>query len=302
MLFSKFGLFCLSLMLFVTVAFSADKNSSFGGTDAFGKGKSDSFGKSDTFGNDKKESQKVEEVLKKDPKKAKSLRKKSRELAKLAAQARRFKDAETAKKCSSLSQSLAILADFHEDKKEQDKKNPKNKAKTEKKPSKTPEEANRDCKKVDQQIKQLRLKVSFARYKTPEGKKQRKFQLGARNYYRKAKNSVRRGRKSEAEYYTICGKILDNAAKNYKDKNIEESCKNQLREARNKYLEKSTLESAARFEKRANSMRKINDTERAQYYDKVATLKKKMAKAYGKGNTKEVKSLWKEYQELKKNK
>jgi hypothetical protein len=91
MLFSKFELVCLSLMLFATAAFSSDKNDSFGGTDAFGK--------SDTFSSDKKE-EKTVEVLKKDPKKAKALRKKSKDLAKLATQARKFKDSETAKKCS----------------------------------------------------------------------------------------------------------------------------------------------------------------------------------------------------------
>lgn len=291
MLFSKFELVCLSLMLFATAAFSSDKNDSFGGTDAFGK--------SDTFSSDKKE-EKTVEVLKKDPKKAKALRKKSKDLAKLATQARKFKDSETAKKCSELSQSLAILADFHEGKNGQNQKNPKDQKAP--KPSKTPEEAYRDSKHADRKIKQLILKVNFARYKTPEGKRQRKFQFNARNYYRQARNSSRRGKKTEAEYYTVCGKIMDNAAKNYNDKKIEETSKKQLCEAKNKYLEKSTLESAARFKKRADSMRKINNMERAGYYDKVAALKKRMAKAYGKGDTAKANSIWKEYQELKKTK
>ena len=291
MFFLKFGLVTLSTLLFFSTAISSDKKDTFGGTDTFGK--------SDTFGSDdKKEEKKVEEVLEKDPKQVKALRKQIKELFQLEAQAKKFKDTETAKKCHDLKQSLIILADFHEGK--QDKKQAPGKEK--KAPSKTPEEANRDCKQLDQKIKKLKLKITFARYKTPAGKRQRKFQHAARNYYRKAKSSSRRGKKTEAEYYTICGKILDNAARNYKDKKIEESCKKQLREARNKYLEKATLESADRFKKRAARMRSINDTERALYYDKVSLLKKKMAKAYGKGDTKKVKTLWKEYQELKKTK
>lgn len=291
MFFLKFGLVTLSMMLFFSTAISSDKKRAFG--------VSDSFGKSDTFKvDDNKEEKKVEEVLEKDPKQVKVLRKKIKELSQLAAQAKKFKDPETAKKCNDLKQSLIILADFHEGK-EKKKQAP---GKEDKAPAKTPEEANSDCKQLDKKIEKIKLKVTFARYKTPAGKRQRKFQHAARNYYRKAKNSSRRGKKTEAEYYTICGKILDNAARNYKDKKIEESCKKQLREARNKYLEKATLESADRFKKRAARMRSINDTKRALYYDNVALLKKKMAKAYGKGDTKKVKSLWKEYQELKKTK
>ncbi|MDD5727355.1 MAG: hypothetical protein PHV59_02215, partial [Victivallales bacterium] len=229
---------------------------------AFGNGNSLSMDKENTLKLDNSKTEDVApELPAKDPEQAKTLRNHIKEIDAIAEEAGKLKDARTEKLCNDLKQSLEILAAFHENKDNQpapSKPSSLFKDKTESGSARSLADAYQDYKQLDSKVNAIKMSIDSARRNTPEAKKQRKFQIAARQYQRKAQNAVERGKKTEAQYYMVCAKIMEEGAKNFQDASVEDDCRKQLNTARNKYLEKDSLESAARFRKRAASMRKIN--------------------------------------------
>jgi hypothetical protein len=125
------------------------------------------------------------------------------------------------------------------------------------------------------------------------------FQRSAKNDLRKAQIAVREGHKAKAEYYKTCAKLKQNASKVYaKNPKVEAVCKAEIKKSRAKYNHDSMKELAMRFRERAAEYRKQDDESKAEYYDKAAVLKEKLAEAYAKNNKSLVKSLQKEYETL----
>jgi len=225
---------------------------------------------------------KIQELITKDPKKAKALLAKAKSITQLLKEAKKFKDAKTAKVCGKLANSLKTIAKFHEGKKVSDKKL---------------YQAYNDCKSIKKDVNQIKLRIAAAKRNTPQAKKIRKFQRSARSYLRKAKTASAQGYKAKAEYYKTCAQIKKKMAAKPK---TEAAGKKQIKKANIKYHRDASKESAIRFKKRAAESREQDDTEKAQYYEKVAALKEKLSKAYAKNNKSLVKSLLKEYATLQK--
>jgi hypothetical protein len=227
---------------------------------------------------------KIKELIKKDPKKAKVLLAKAKDVTQLLKEAQKFKDAKIAKACEKLVKSLETLAKYHDGKEVSDKQL---------------YQAYNDCKFIKKDIKQIEIRIAAAKRNTPQAKKIRKFQRSAKNYLSKAKTASTQGYKAKAEYYKTCAQIKKEMAANPK---IEAAGKERLKKAKIKYNQDAAKESAIRFRKRAEESREQDDNEKAQYYEKVATLKEKLSEAYGKNNKSLVKSLLKEYKDLQKTK
>jgi hypothetical protein len=225
---------------------------------------------------------KIQELIKKDPKKAKILLAKAKSITQLLKEAKKFKDAKTAKTCGKLVNSLKTLAKFHENKKVSDKKL---------------YQAYNACKSIEKDLKQIKVRIAAAKRNTPQAKKIRKFQRSAKHYLRKAKTASAQGYKAKAEYYKTCAQIKKKMAAKPK---TEAAGKKQIKKANIKYHRDASKESAIRFRKRAAKSREQDDTEKAQYYEKVAALKEKLSKAYAKNNKSLVKSLLKDYATLQK--
>lgn len=231
---------------------------------------------------------KIRELIKKDPKKVKTLLAKSTEMAKLSQEAKKYKDVRTAKNCSRIANSLKTLANFHNDKKVSDK---------------NLYQAYNDCKSIEKDLKQIKLRLGSAKRNTPQARKIRSFQRSARDYLQKSQRAAQQGYKAKAEYYRTCAKLRQNAAKVYsKNPKIEDVCNARIKKARVKYNHDSMKELSVRFQKRAKKYREQGDEKRAAYYDKAAELKDKIADAYAKNNKDLVKSLQKEYEDLQKTK
>ncbi len=231
---------------------------------------------------------KIKEIIKKDPKKAELLTAKANDLTKLLKEAEKYKDIETAKACAKAANSLKTLAEFHSGKEISDRKL---------------YQAYNDCKSVEKDIKKFKIRINSAKRNTPQAIKIRSFQFAAKDYLDKAKKATEQGKKAKAEYYNTCAKIKQNAADNYaQDPKIEAISKQQIKEAIAKYNQAYTQEIAVRFRNRAKKYREDDDTEKAEYYEKAASLKEKLAEAYDKDNKSLVKSLKKEYEELQKTK
>ncbi len=250
--------------------------------------KSLEFNIDDTFKRTKNESRnpekEIKEFLKKDKEKAKALYAQAKAVTQLLKEAKKFKDIRTAKLCGKIASGLKILAQFHEGKEISNRKLYK---------------AYNDCKSFAKDIKQIKMRVAAAKRNTPQAIKIRKFQRSARSYFRKAEKAGRKGRKAEAEYYKTCALIKQKAAASYAENpGIEAASKKQLREARTKYKQESTKESAVLFRKRAAEQRKQDNIAKAQYYEKVANLKDKLAEAYAENNLKLAKTIQKEYRKL----
>ncbi|MDD5698190.1 MAG: hypothetical protein PHH77_06190 [Victivallaceae bacterium] len=227
---------------------------------------------------------KAKDLIRKDPEQAKMLRTKAKIVTGLVQEARKLNDAETAKVGEQLARHLETVADFQEGKTV---------------PDQELNEAHDDYKFAEQKIAQLKLRVSVAKHNTPQARKIREFTRAARNYRDKAGTAAKLRQHAEAEYYMTCAQINRKLALEYaKDPGIETAAKEQLKNARRKYLEDSARESAVRFRKRAENMRKANNTAKAEYYDKVVILKEKMAEAYAKSDYAAARTLQKEYRQL----
>lgn len=227
---------------------------------------------------------KVKESIKKDPKTAEALKAKAKDITKLLNEAKKYEDPITAKECAKIIENIKTLAKFHADAKVSDKKLYK---------------AYVDSKTLKNDIEQIKMRIASAKRNTPQAIKIRKFQIAAKNYSRKAKEAAKQGKKAKAQYYTTCAKIKQKAAETYaKNPKIETISKQQIRKAIAKYNHDYSLETAARFRKRAKECRAQGDKSKAAYYEKAVALKEKLAKAYAKDDKNLIKSIKKEYKTL----
>ena len=227
---------------------------------------------------------KVKESIKKDPKTAEALKAKAKDITNLLNEAKKYEDPITAKECAKIIENIKTLAKFHADAKVSDKKLYK---------------AYVDSKTLKNDIEQIKMRIASAKRNTPQAIKIRKFQIAAKNYSRKAREAAKQGKKAKAQYYTTCAKIKQKAAETYaKNPKIETISKQQIRKAIAKYNHDYSLETAARFRKRAKECRAQGDKSKAAYYEKAVALKEKLAKAYAKDDKNLIKSIKKEYKTL----
>ena len=232
--------------------------------------------------------EKIKELIKQDPKTAKLLLAKAKDMTKLLKEAKKYKATRTAKTCAKIINALKIMAKFHNGKKVSNKKL---------------YQAYLNCKYIEKDIKQINIQITSAKRNTPLAKKIRKFQRSAKNYLKQAQRAAKKGNRAETAYYKTCAKFKQKAAAVYaKNPKIEAICKKQIKKAKIKYNHDSMKESAVRFRKLAKKYREDEYDEKVEYYEKAATLKEKLAKAYAKDNKNLIKSLKKEYETLQKTK
>lgn len=232
-----------------------------------------------------KQAKQLEIILKKDPSKLKGLANQVKKLEKLAQDAKKLKDFKTVKLCSQLDSCLKTLIKLHQGGKL----------------------SQSDLSKlsrysfIGKDFEQIKKRVANGNRNTPQGQKILKFQRSAKNYLRKAKNAKNAGYKSKVEYYNACAEIKKELALKYAaNPKLEAVYKKQLRKLKVKYNQEYAQELAVRYLKRADAMRKQNNISKAEYYEKVSALKKKLSKAYAEKNYKLVKSIKKEYKLLQK--
>ncbi|MDD5596295.1 MAG: hypothetical protein PHV82_00035 [Victivallaceae bacterium] len=229
----------------------------------------------------------IKERLQQSPEKAKILQAKAVYVGKLKKEAEATGNPDAVKACADFAGNLKILADFYA-------------GQGQDVPNEKLFKAYNDCQYPEKGISQLKLRIAAARYNAPAAKKIRKFQRAAANYRERAQIAARQGYVAKAEYYNACAELKGQAAAVYaKDPKIEARCNDGMKAARNKYLMNDAKESAVRFRRRAQDARASDDTANAEYYEKVALLKERLYNAYKNNDESAVKSILKEYNEMR---
>lgn len=226
----------------------------------------------------------IRETLKKDPEAAKKLEPQLKELNTILSEAKRYRNAAIAKSIEQLINSVKTMQLYHNDKEVKDA------ALT---------AAYNNLLTLNSAIARIKMQLKIAKQNNPRIRKIRELRRLAQNYYSRSATAATLGQKTKAEYYKNCARIIENAALNYaKNPKIEATAKAQLQKAEAKYNHDDAKESAVRFRKRAERERKQGNDAKAEYYDKVADLKERLAKAYATNNSSLVKSILQEYRKL----